>query len=79
MLLDIMIFSFYGEKIVDISFLRGMPYATRVWLDAHLAENHEAMNTECLCEIKGLNALHLGLFDCRDYSFINNLSAELEE
>ena len=73
------IFHIIGDNTFDISFLGSMPHLTRVWLDGHLRENKQAVNYEYLCELPNLKGLHLDLFDCRDYSFINNLSPKLEE
>lgn len=73
------IFHIIDGNTFDISFFSDMPHLTRVWLDAHLREDKHAVNYEYLCEIPNLKALHLDLFDCRDYSFINNLSPKIEE
>ena len=73
------IFSIYGDKTFDISVLEQMPHLSRVWIDAHLRENKNAINLEYLCKLPNLKGLHLDLFDRRDYTFINNLSSDLEE
>lgn len=73
------IFSIYGDKTFDISVLGQMPHCSKVWIDAHLRENKNAINLEYLCELPNLKGLHLDLFDRRDYTFINNLSPNLEE
>ena len=73
------IFHIIDGNTFDISFFNDMPHLTRVWLDAHLREDKHAVNYEYLCELPNLKGLHLDLFDCRDYSFINNLSPKLEE
>lgn len=73
------IFNINDGNTFDISFFSNMPHLTRVWLDGHLRENKQAVNYEYLCELPNLKGLHLALFDCRDYSFINNLSPKLEE
>lgn len=73
------IFNIYGDKTFDLSVLGQMPHLTKVRIDAHLRENKNAINVEYLCELPGLKGLHLDLFDRRDYSFIKNLSPDLEE
>ena len=73
------IFNIYGDKTFDISILGQMPHVSKVWIEAHLRENKNAINIEYLCELSGLKALHLDLFDRRDYAFLNNLSPNLEE
>ena len=67
------------EKPFDISFIKRMPHLSKIWIDAHLQKNQNAINCEYLCELPNLNGLHLDLFDRRDYNFINNLSPNLEE
>lgn len=73
------IFNIYGDKMFDLSVLGQMPHVSRVWIEAHLRNNKNAINVEYLCELPGLKGLHLDLFDRRDYSFIGNLSTDLEE
>ncbi len=73
------IYGIYGDEPFDLSVLGLMPHLTRVQLDARLTEDRDAINFEYLCELRNLKGLHLELFDCRDYSFIKNLSSELEE
>ena len=73
------IFSIYGDKTFDISVLEQMPHLSKVWIDAHLRENKNAINLEYLCKLPNLKGLHLDLFDRRDYTFTNNLSSDLEE
>ncbi len=73
------VFNFYGEKIINLSFLENIPHLSKLMVDSHLVEDKNTINAEYLCELRSLNGLHLNLFDCRDYSFINNLSGNLEE
>ena len=68
-----------SDKTFDISILRQMPHLSKVWIDAHLRNNKNAINCECLCDLPHLKGLHLNLFDRRDYNFINHLSPDLEE
>lgn len=73
------IFNIYGDKTFDLSVLGQMPHLSKVWIEAHLRRNKDAVNVEYLCELPRLKALHLDLFDRRDYSFLRNLSPDLEE
>lgn len=73
------VFNIYGDKTFDLSILGQMPHLSKVRIDAHLRENKNAINIEYLCELPGLKGLHLDLFDRQDYSFMNNLSSDLEE
>lgn len=63
----------------DLSVLGQMPHLSKVWLEAYLRYHKEAVNPEYLCELSNLKGLHLHLFDCRDYQFVNHLSHSLEE
>lgn len=67
------------NKTFDISILRNMPHLSKVWIDAYLRNNKDAINCECLCDFPNLKGLNLNLFDRRDYNFINHLSPDLEE
>ena len=67
------------NKTFDISILKQMPHLSKVWIDAHLRDNQNAIDCECLCDLPDLKGLHLDLFDRRDYTFINHLSPDLEE
>lgn len=73
------IFGIYGDKTFDLSILGQMPHLAKVQIDAHLRKNKNAINLEYLCTLPNLKGLQLDLFDCQDYSFINNLSPDLEE
>lgn len=68
-----------SNKTFDISILRQMSHLSKVWIDAHLRDNENAISCECLCDLHNLKGLHLNLFDRRDYNFINHLSTDLEE
>jgi len=72
------IYGIYGDESFDLSVLGLMPHLTKVQIDAHLTENN-TVNLEYLCELPNLKGLHLEAFGCRDYSFIKNLSPDLEE
>lgn len=63
----------------DLSVLGQMPHLSKVWLEAYLRYDKNALNMEYLCELSALKGLHLDLFDCRDYRFVNQLSHNLEE
>lgn len=63
----------------DLSVLGSMPHLTKIWIDAHLGADKNAVNIDYLCELPNLTGLHLDLFDCRDYSFLDDISPNLEE
>ena len=63
----------------DLSVLGRMPHLSKVWLEAYLRYDKNALNAEYLCELPNLRGLHLNLFDCREYDFVNHLTQNLEE
>lgn len=67
------------KETFDISVLRQMPHLSKVWIDAYLRYDKNAIDCECLCDLPNLKGLRLDLFDRRDYNFINHLSPDLEE
>ena len=69
----------YGNETFDLSVLSQMPHLSKIWIDAYLKNNKEAVNPEYLCELPNLMGVHLDLFDCRDYGFVRELSSNLEE
>lgn len=72
------VYGLYGTKPFDWTILKRMPHLQRLQLDAHLAKDPSKVDCSVLCEISSLRALHLSLFDLRDYSFIKGLPAEME-
>lgn len=69
----------YGNETFDLSVLGQMPHLSKIRIDGHLAKNKEVVNLEYLCELPNLKGIHLTLFDCLDYGFVKDLSADLEE
>ncbi|MDE7197549.1 MAG: hypothetical protein K2O15_01555 [Lachnospiraceae bacterium] len=69
----------YGNETFDLSVLGQMPHLSRVRIDGHLKKNREAVNPEYLCKLPNLKGVHLTLFDYLDYSFIKELTPDLEE
>jgi len=73
------IFGIGTNKICDLSVLSQMPHLSKVRVDGYLAKDREAVNPEYLCQLPKLKGVHLTLFDRLDYSFIKELSPDLEE
>lgn len=68
-----------GNETFDLSVLSQMPHLSKVRIDGYLAKDRGAVNPEYLCQLPNLKGVHLTLFDRLDYSFIKDLSPELEE
>lgn len=68
-----------GINRFDLSVLGLMPHLKNLWVEAYLRYDKDAVNIEYLHEYPNLTGLHLNLFDCRDYSFLNEISENLEE
>lgn len=73
------IYNIHPDRPFDLSNLMQMPHLSKVWIDACVYEDNRIINPEYLCELPNLKCLHLYLFDCLDYRFVNNLSHNLEE
>ncbi|MDE7398317.1 MAG: hypothetical protein K2N06_02200 [Oscillospiraceae bacterium] len=73
------VFGIDGNNRFDLSVLGLMPHLTKVWIDAHLRADKDAVNIEYLRELPNLTGLHLDLFDRRDYGFLDGISPNLEE
>lgn len=73
------VFGIDGNNRFDLSVLGLMPHLTKVRIEAHLRADKDAVNIEYLRELPNLTGLHLDLFDCRDYSFLDGISPNLEE
>ena len=72
------LFWFTGEDKIDLSFLLKMPNVHRLQIDCiHLRDRQDKINLDILTKLK-LKTLGLECFDLRDYSFMANLSEELE-
>ena len=63
----------------DIPFLTDMPHLTRLRVEGWLVNCPDAIDPHVLCQLPRLKALHLNLFDLHDYSFLQNLSPDLED
>lgn len=73
------LFHFLNEKQIDISFLRSMPNVKRLDIDCiDFRNDPEKINLSVLTEL-GIRSLHISCFDLRDYSFIQDLSTDMEE
>lgn len=68
-----------GIDRFNLSVLELMPHLTKVWIEAYMRYDKNAVNIECLCKLPSLTGLHLDLFDLRDYSFLNEVSENIEE
>lgn len=68
-----------GINRFDLSVLELMPHLTKVWIEAYMRYDKNAVNIEYLCKLPNLTGLHLDLFDLRDYSFLNEVSENIEE
>lgn len=67
---------FYNQY--DISFLNNIPHLRRLRLDCHLKDWNDGLDFHILTRLN-LSSLYLDAFDLRDYTFINDLSRNLEE
>jgi len=73
------IFGLYGDNNFNLAVLREMKYLKKLWIDAHLRDNTGMLDCNVLSDFAGLKELHLELFDLRDYSFMQNLSDDIEK
>ena len=72
-------FGYHDNKPVDISFLKLMPHMHRLQIDCiDFRENQNRIDFSILKELS-MKAFHIECFDLRDYSFIQELSDNLEE
>lgn len=67
---------FYNQY--DISFLNNIPHLRRLRIDCHLKDWNDRIDFHILTKLN-LKSLYLNAFDLRDYTFINDLSRDLEE
>lgn len=70
---------FKEEDSFDLSVLSQMKYLQRLQLEAHLVSNPHLIDCSLLCQLKHLKSLALDIFDLKDYSFLQNLSPDLNE
>lgn len=71
------IYSVMGDRPFDIRPLLDMKHLHHLVIDCHLRENKNLIDFDVLTKLH-LKSLRLNAFDLRDYSFIQNLSNELE-
>ena len=71
------LFDFITEDKIDISFLGDIPHIKKLAINIYLRGKQENTNLEMLKTLK-LKELTLDCFDLRDYSFVQELSDELE-
>lgn len=76
--LNFRIYNLFYYNQYDISFLKEMPHLRRLTIDAHLDGWNDVIDFNILTELN-LKSLHLNVFDLKDYSFIQNLSKDIEE
>ena len=76
------------EKREDMHFriyglLQGVQFdlscLTHLTLDVHLKDRQDLLDLSVLTKLKNLQTLRLALFDLKDYSFIKDLSSDIEE
>lgn len=75
--MEFRIYSVMGDRAFDISPLKDMKHLNHLIINCHLAENKNLIDFDVLTKLH-LKSLRLNAFDLRDYSFIQNLSDDLE-
>ena len=73
------IYGLYGVETFDLSVLREMKCLKKLSIDAHLRDKPGLLDCNILPDLAGLKELNLNLFDLRDYSFMQNMSKDLEK
>lgn len=63
----------------DLSCLYLLKHLKRLTLDVHLRDRQDMLDLSVLTKLENLRALRLALFDLKDYSFIQDLSPDMEE
>ncbi len=71
------IYGLYGSRF-DISCLKRMPHLNKLRIDCHLPSCPDMIDFKILTQLD-LKALHLDVFDLRDYGFLQSVSEEIEE
>lgn len=71
------IFGLYGYSSFDIEFLHDMPHLRHLAIDCHLRKSPNMIDFTLIKGLK-LQSLILAAFDLRDYSFLKELSGEIE-
>ena len=72
------IYGLYGLKHFDISFLKQMKHLHHLIINCHLRNAPDLIDFNVLKELN-LKSLSLDAFDLYDYSFINELSKDIEQ
>lgn len=73
------IYALYWVETFDLSVLREMKNLRNLWIDASLKGKAGMLDCNILPDLKGLKVLDLSLFDLRDYSFLQNMSEDMEK
>lgn len=73
------IFGLMDAEHFDISFLKNMPHLSNLCIDCYSFNNNYNLIDFSVLTKLNLKSLSLNCFDLRDYSFIQNLSEELNE
>lgn len=73
------IYALYWVETFDLSVLREMKNLKNLWIDASLKGKTGMLDCNILPDLKGLKVLDLSLFDLRDYSFLQNMSEDIEK
>jgi len=73
------IYGLYGEETIDLSLLQNMKNLKHLVLDFSVKNRQDKFDFSVLTKLENLQSLRLNLFDLKDYSFVNNLSHNLEE
>lgn len=68
----------WGVKF-DLSCLHCLKHLKHLTLHSHLRDRQDLLDLSVLTQLKNLQTLRLALFDLKDYSFIQNLSSDIEE
>lgn len=76
--LNFRIYGLYYYNQYDISFLKTMPHLNRLIVDCHLRNWENKIDFNILTKLN-LKSLYLDAFDLKDYTFVNNLSNNIEE
>ena len=71
------IYGLYGYEKFDISFLKGMPHLRNLAIDCHMVNLPDLIDFNILPELN-LKLLSIDAFDLRDYSFVQDLSEDIE-
>lgn len=74
------IFGLHSEEVLDLHILKQMSHLRRFSLDSIILQDRpQLINIDVLSELKELKSLKLDVYPLYDYSFIQDISRELEE